>query len=249
MKLTQRILALFLAFSLCAATAAKATERNFAYTYEVTTLSKGTFELENWATWKHRHGANQFDFRHELEIGVTDKFELSLYFANWSVRDGQGIHKAARYEDSSVEAIYNLTNPVTDTLGSAIYGEVTVGDRHMELEGKLLLQKNFGPLIVAYNAALEAEFEGAHLDDRTGEFSQTLGVSYAIKPQLSVGAEAVHEIEWPSWAKPETSRVFVGPNISAKAGRFYATLTPLVQLTNVRDEPRLETRLIVGFTF
>ena len=234
---------------LCCLTTANATERNFAYTYEATTLAKGGVELENWATWKHRHGANQFDFRHEVEFGVTDHLELSIYLADWSIRDGGGEHKVARYDDSAIEAIYNLTNPVTDFLGSAIYGEIHLGDRYMELEGKVILQKNFGPFIVAYNAVLEAEFEGAHLDDRTGEFAQNLAVSYQINPSFSIGAEAIHEIEWPNWAKPKTSRLFLGPNVSAKRGHFFATLTPLVQLTNDKGDPRLETRLILGYHF
>lgn len=241
----------FLPLAACclASLSAYATERNFAYTYEATTLAKGAVELENWATWSHRHGNNQFVFRHELEFGMTDHLEVSVYLADWSIRDGGGLHKAARYDDSAVEAIYNLTNPVTDLLGSALYGEIDYGDRFLELEGKLIIQKNLGPLILAYNAALESDFQGAHLDDRTGEFAQNLAVSYQIKPQLNVGVEAIHEVEWPSWAKPETSRLFVGPNLSTKIGHFFATLTPLVQLTNDKGDPRLETRLVLGYHF
>ena len=132
---------------LCFVASARATERNFAYTYEATTLSKGSVELETWATWKHRNGTNQFEFQHEVEVGVTDRLSLSLYLADWSITDGNGAHKAVRYEHSGVEAVYNLSNPVTDVVGSAIYGEVTVGDRLLELEGKVILQKNFGPFI------------------------------------------------------------------------------------------------------
>src|SRR4051812_28356660 len=96
-------LRLLLPVFLCSLASVNATERNFAYTYEATTLAKGSVEIENWATWKHSHGINQFDFRHEVEIGLTDHLELSLYLADWTVNNGDGQHRTARYEDSAVE--------------------------------------------------------------------------------------------------------------------------------------------------
>ena len=150
--------------------------------------------------------------------------------------------RSARYTDSALELIYRLTNPNTDFLGSAIYGEVRGGDEFLELEGKIILQKNFGSLVVAYNATVEAEWEGRHLDERTGEFQQALGISYELIPQLTVGAELVHEVEWPDWSNPEPSRVFAGPNFSVRHANWYATVTPLIQLTNEKDESRTSRR-------
>src|SRR4051794_9242773 len=69
---------------------ASATERKFAYSYEVTTAPKGTIEFENTVTWQHFRGqarVDQFDFRHEFEFGVTDRLQVALYAANWSYTD------------------------------------------------------------------------------------------------------------------------------------------------------------------
>ena len=230
-------------------TTASATERRFAFTYETTTLAKGAIEFENQVTWKSTGRADRFDFRHEIEYGVTDRFQAALYVADWTVRNDSTHHRSARFENVAAELIYSLSNPVTDWIGSALYGEVTVGDRLLELEGKLLLQKNFGPVVLAYNGALEAEFEGAHLDERTGEMQNLLGVSYEFSPKFTVGAEVLHETEWPGWGKPEKAHVWAGPNVSVRAGRYFAVLTPLIQLTDVQDEPDLQTRLVFGFNF
>src|SRR5829696_1459136 len=162
-------------FVLASAASSEAGQRRFAFTYETTTSPKGEVELENLVTWKHtrnREGrVDEFDFRHELEFGVTDRLQVGVYLLDWSYSpDATG--KKTQYKHSGVELIYALTNPVTDWIGSAAYLEVLAGDEVLEIEGKLLLQKNFGPLIIAYNAVLEAEWEGHKLEERTGEFQQ-----------------------------------------------------------------------------
>lgn len=231
---------------------AQAGQRKFAYTYEATTSPKGSIEFENWVTWRHRNNGagrqDRFDFRHELEFGVTDRLQIGLYLADWTYND-RDPDKKARYQHSGVEVIYNLTNPTTDFLGSGLYGELLVGDDVVKLEGKILLQKNFGPLIVAYNAVVESEWEGEDLEERTGELKQTMGVSYELNQYLSLGAEAVYEVEFEDWKEAGDSVVYVGPNLSARAGKFFATLAGLFQVTGIDEEPEVQTRLIFGFDF
>jgi hypothetical protein len=220
----------------------------------VTTAPKGSFEIENWVTWKAQRceasgDADRFEFRHELEFGITDRLQLGLYLADWRYDNSDPVKHAA-YQHSGIEAIYNLTNPTTDLLGSAVYLEVLVGNELLELEGKLLLQKNFGLWVVAYNAILEAEWEGTHLDEeRNGEFAQTFGVSYELNRHFSLGAELLHEIDLPDWSEAEDSIVFAGPNASVRYGRTFATVACLFQLTDIAEEPDVQTRLIFGIEF
>jgi len=235
----------------------QATERRFTFTYETTTTPRGHVELENWVTWKHsdQHGANDsdlFQFRHELEFGVTDRFQIGLYLFDWRYDEHDREGHSAEWEHSGVELIYNLSNPTTDFIGSALYLETLVGERSLELEGKLLLQKNFGPISVAYNLVLEAEWEGEEFgkfDEREGEFSQVFGVSYDINKSFFVGAEVLHEIPIPDWKEAEDSVVWAGPNVSIRFGRVFATVTALFQLTDVDGEPNAQVRLITGFDF
>ena len=232
---------------------AEAGQRRFTFVYESTTSPKGVWDLEQWVTWKTgRDYGNRVEFRHEIEYGVTDNLQLALYVADWEVRDrknggDKGAHAA--FQDTAIEAIYSLSNPVTDFLGSALYGEFKAGPHHFELEGKIILQKNFGPVVVAYNAILEAEWEGENAgvyDERKGVFEQTFGVSYQFNPHFLIGGELLHEIEFAEWSEASESFVYLGPNASFRYGRFWITATALIQVTGVSEEPDLQLRTIFG---
>ena len=222
--------------------------------YETSTAAPGEVEFENWVTWKTDAPANsrfdQVDFRHELEFGITDRFQASVYLADWSyVEDPHEHQHGSRYTDSAVELIYRLTNPVTDLLGSAIYGEIRGGDNLVELETKVILQKNLGPFVLAYNATLEAVWKGDKLGERLGEFSQSAGLSYEVTPAILIGFEVLHEIDIPDWSHAGPSILYGGPNVSYRHGNWYVTLTPLAQLTGVKNEVDVQTRMIVGIEF
>jgi len=225
--------------------------RHFTFLYEAPTSAPGSLELENWVTWQRitePDRSDEVDFRHELEYGVTDKFQVSVYLADWFYENNRG-GAGFTYSDSALELIYNLTNPVDDPIGTSIYGEIRAGDRLIELESKLIAQKNLGPLILAYNATLEAVWEGNHLAEREGEFSQAVGASYEISPRISAGIELLHEFVFPEWRDEEKIRnLFVGPNVSYRRGNWFVTVTALAQATDTDDEPDLQVRAIFGIS-
>ena len=233
---------------------AEAGARRFTYVYEATTSAPGTREFENWITWgtspREDRRFNEVDFRDEIEFGVTEHFQIGLYLANWGYREDPAEHEHGfSYQTSALELIYNLTNPTTDLLGLALYGEILGGPEELELESKVILQKNLGRFVIAYNGTLEAKWEGDRLEEKGGEFAQSFGVSYEISPAWLVGAEFLHEIDIPDWSEAEDSILYAGPNVSYRRGNWWATLTPLAQLTNVVSEVDFQTRLIFGFSF
>ena len=255
MKYSSSLTALLLATSCFVPRSAPAHDLLFSYLYLANTAPKGEVELENWVTWKTGfvgdRSSHTVEFRHEVEWGVTDRLQLSLYVADWDYQS-RGADHGFHYQDSAIEAIYNLTDPEKSWLGSSIYGEIRGGDKDFELESKVLVQKNFGPFVAAYNAGLEAVWEGDSFgswSERTGEFTQAVGLSYRIDNHISCGAEVMHEIEWPGWGKPERSRVFAGPNVAGHYGSLRATLTPLFQLTDRTGEPAFQLRMIFGVEF
>lgn len=227
----------------------QATERRFAFSYETTTMPKGTLEFEPWVTYKHYSDKDVFDFRYELEYGVTDRLQLAAYLSDWSLTDSDVDGTESTWESAGLEAIYSLSNPNTDWIGSALYGEVRVGPEVFALEGKLLLQKNFGPLAVVYNAVVEAEWEGEDYEEQVGVWENTFGLSYQLSPSFTAGVEAVHEVEFEDWSEAGDNVVFVGPNVSFRTKGFYATLAGLFQATDIDGEPEAKIRLLVGFTF
>ncbi len=233
---------------------AEAGQRRFVYNYETLTAPKGSIELEQWVTWRHRDvpggdDRDRYEFRHEIEFGITDKLQLGIYVADWRYDDDDSEGHHSRYIASGAEVIYNLTNPNTDFLGSAIYGEVLVGEDLIKAEAKILLEKRFGPLSIVSNTTLEAEWEGDEYHDETGEFIQSFGVSYDLSKNWSVGVEGRHVIEMPDWENTEPGVFYVGPNVSYRQGRFFATLGWLWQTTHIEGEPDFRPRLIAGFDF
>lgn len=252
MKLKTRTLFLFLA--LLTAAPAFAGSRRFTYVYEVTTSPPGEVEFENWVSWKTRkpddRGFNQVDFRHEIEWGVTERLQAAIYVADWTYRRGMSPgERGFTLSGSALELIYNLTNPVSDPIGLALYQEFKGGYHLFESESKLLVQKNFGPFVAAYNATLEAEWEGEGLEERGGEFQQSLGLSYEVNARLFFGAELLHEVGFPDWSETEDGKFFAGPNVSVRSANWWATATALAQLTRDGGEPDLQVRTIFGFSF
>ena len=220
--------------------------RHFTFLYEAPTSPPGSVELENTVTWAHGSSWNDVFIREELEIGITDRFQLGLYPLDWSHEGGDGFH----YNGGAVELIYNLSNPVIDPVGISLYEEIAGGRQHFESETKLIAQKNFGRWIFDYNATLEAEWEDRHLEEKSGELQQALGASYEISPRLSVGLEFLHEFVFPDWRDDDKIRnVFVGPNVSYRQHQWFVTVTALAQATDTSDEPDFQLRTIFGIGF
>ena len=103
--------------------------------------------------------------------------------------------------------------------------------------------------MVAYNATLEAEWEGEGLAERQGEFQESLGLSYEVSPRLLFGAEFLHEVAFPDWSGAQAGKFFAGPNVSIRRGTCWATLTALAQITRAGDEPDFQLRTVFGFSF
>jgi hypothetical protein len=223
--------------------------RRFTYVYDAKVAEKGEIEVENWVTWKSGpDGQSGFDFRHELEYGVTDRFQIAIYAADWKVEDN-----IASYQNTSLEAIYQITDPKKALLGSAIYGEVKLGDTQFKLETKGILQKNIGPLLLAYNATIEAEWEGANLgnlDERYGKLEQSAGASWKFSDNIKVGGEFQQKFYLKDdWSVPTQSVVYAGPNIALEYGRYFATFTGMIQATGISGQPDFQLRTIFGVEF
>jgi hypothetical protein len=249
---TQKFTLAIVILSILPAMCAFAGVRHFTFLYEAPTSPPGSVEMENWLTWgrtTNLERSDQIDFRHEFEFGITDKFQASIYVADWNYFRSAN-DSSLTYSDSAVELIYNFTNPVIDPVGLSIYQEYQAGRRFFEWESKLIAQKNYGRWILAYNATLEAVWEGEGLSEHEGELQQALGASYELSPRCSVGLEFLHEFIFPDWHDNERIRnVFVGPNVSYRRGSWFVTMTALAQATDTPDERDFQLRTIFGIGF
>ncbi len=233
---------------------ARADERLFTFSYQATTLPEGRVEFESWATFTPGASASEedrIDFRHELEFGLTDWLQLDVYLVDWSWTS-PGSSNDFDYEDSAVVLKVNYLEPSTDGFGLGSYHEVKVGDEFLELENKLLLQKNLDRFVVVGNLTLEAKWAGVEYDEASGEIQTSLGASYEVTPNFYAGLEGVYEIPLPDWENDGDAVAFAGPTLSYRFGGehdWWVTGSAVKQLTDVQDEPEWQARLIVGFSF
>jgi len=247
------LLAVVAALALIPGGDAVAGERRFTFVYEATTLPAGAIEYEQWFTWKTDKdddgSFDRVDIRHEFEFGVTDDLQLGLYISDWRVQRGDSVDDGAEWRNVAVETIYAMTDPVTDPLGSALYGEIKLGDELFVLEGKIILQKNLGKWVFGWNGTIEAEWEGSSFSEDKGEFEQSLGGSYQFTPKLLAGFELLHEIEYADWSDWQDHVLYLGPNLSYRSENWWITATPLFQVTDVGSEANVVLRLIFGVDF
>ncbi len=233
---------------------ALADTRPFTFVYDSSVMARGTVEHEQWVTWKTNKGTDRsfdrFDFRHEIEMGITDSFQLAFYVSDWRYEDGARVaDDGATWRNVAVEGIYNLTNAVSDSFGSALYGEIKIGDELAVLEGKLLVDKQVGDWLIAWNGIIEVEWEGEDFIEDIGVFGNTFGVSYRFNPNLRLGAELIHEIEYADWSSWGDHVVYLGPNLSYQRGSWWFAVTPVFQITDVDSEANYMTRLLFGLNF
>ena len=251
---------------------AAADPRPFTFVYDTYPEGKGNIEYEQYVTWdthtREDSDFNHVEFRHEIEWGVTDNFDLSFYVPTWFYEhDSSG--SRTRFDTVGVEGIVYLSNPVTDAVGLGLYQEIDVGEHEMEFETKLLVHKDIGNWTLAYNLIFETEIEGVFTSSSSasagggeggepeggteteGVLGHSFGVSYNFGAGgWRVGAEAQVESVYANWSRYEDTTVYAGPVISWSNGKnFYVTVTPAFQLTDVADEGDFKLRMIAGFEF
>jgi hypothetical protein len=250
-----------------------ADDRRFTYTYEPETPPAGAMELENWITLGSQRTAavgqdhyNQWDFRQELEYGVTDRYALGLYLneratayhdpttgANPSTFDWQGI---------SLENRFNVLNPADRAVGLTLYLEGTYSGPEAEIEEKLIVGQRWGEWKWAFNLIQATEWED-NLEETEGELGASFGLARDLGKHWSVGLELRDETLIPAYSYFESTALFLGPVVSYHQEKWWTALTVMPQIygwnsngaadgnshLELVDHEKLNVRLLFGFNF
>lgn len=251
-------------------------DRIFTYTYQSNVLPKGQKELEVWNTFHVGRADYYRALRHrvEYEIGLGGRLQTAFYL---------NLSTGAAYDPSSetIQALpaefwfsnewkWKLLDPLANPVGLALYGEIGVAARELDLEAKIILDKQIGKTLHAFNAVFEPEWESeAEKGEVESEFELQFELDYAFSWRLNrnwnVGFEVRDHNAW----KPqdggnggwEYSALFAGPGLSYNADRFWLNLTIMPQIAGLRhpegqsgglilnEHERLETRLIFSYAF
>lgn len=253
---------------------ASANDRLFTYSYEPETMPQGAFELEQWVTWRALRNSrvgqdnyHRFQFRTELEYGVTDNYTVGFYVNSdyTRFRDPASSRQMRdwTWQGFSLENRYMVLNPATHPVGLTLYLEPTYDGIDFALEQKIILGQRHGDWKWALNLIHETEWE-EHFDEYGGEVEITAGLTRLIGKNWALGVEARNSNHLPEYMHWADSALYVGPVVSYRRERWWATLTVMPQVwgdtfhnknpdgirsLDLKGHERWNARLIVGFSF
>ncbi len=251
--------------ALCTAGVAHASERRFTYVYETGVLNPGDIEVEPWLTWRYHRESfySRLEASIELEIGLTDRLQTALYLNAKTINKavpGNGLQSESEFSGITSEWKFELSDPVADVIGSALYLEFSGGPTEVELEAKVLLDKRFGALLLAVNLVGEFEWEFEQVEVETKAVVRVVaGAAYFITDRLALGLELLSDTAFRADGLTH-SALFAGPTLSYAADRWWVAVTVMPQLPAIYrgpdpsadsllvldDHEYLTSRLLVG---
>lgn len=248
-------------------------ERRFGYTYESSVLPPGAREIELWST--DRRGREYFyhrlDQRIEFEFGVSNDL-MSAFYLNTTTRTRDSNSELSGGGKSSSIAVsisnewkVKLMDRVADPLGFSLYGELTLGTDKVELETKLIADKQVQHYLFAGDITAEYELSsdiinGTELVSKEVKIKPGIGVAYIAESGFGAGVEVRNENIFIS-GEMKHSSLFAGPTVSYASEAIWFTLTFMPQVHSFKggttlsknldlDEfEKIQTRLLLAFHF
>jgi len=196
---------------------AQAAQRNFVWTEEYGTLAKGNAEVEFWNTAVtadiQTRNASDWTQQVELEYGITDHFNASLY----QVYEQTADEPSLTYLGYKVELKYRIAEKNELPVDVLLYAEnEQLNDEDgPRFEGKIILAKEIGKLGVAYNQIYEHRYASGK-----EEHEYAAGVSYEVLPYFRLGVESKGSYSENQYAAGPTL-AWVGNRIWADIGAVY----------------------------
>jgi hypothetical protein len=248
--------------TVCALTgAARADDQPFITLYTTDIQTEHGREVEQWLTWKAGHAgvsANEFTSRTEIEYGITDDLQGSLYLNyEWSrERAPGGPAMSADFAGLSGELIWRPLNVYFDPLGLAFYIEPAFNAHERSFETKILLQKNFfnDRLRGAVNINFEDTWEKNGLGgwDKSSALEFNAGLSWNVTPDFSVGAEFDNERAFDGLilggsASAGPSAYYFGPTVQYIGHPWAVTFGVQTQLPWAGDSSHTPGAVVGGY--
>jgi hypothetical protein len=214
-----------------------ADRRYFVWTYGYRTMPAGNAEVEYYYDYKmpDRNDRSDSKFTHqlELEFGITDRWDISLYQVFSQVHDSD-----FRYDGMKIRTRYRFLEAGQFFVDPLLYLEFKRPANHDEptvVEGKLVLAKTVNKYFTAFNLVAEREMGSGH----ELEWKYDIGVGYAPSPSFAFGLESKGNFETGADAKQG-----LGPTITVAKGSLWFTTGILFPLTEKASD--VEFRYILG---
>ncbi len=236
-------------------------QRAFPFSWDTATVATDAHEMQSWVTprlGRTDTGYLQNDLRFQAVGGVTSRVDTMFGVDVDLISFGTDSRDVQPRVSSTWR--YSLLR-ATDVLGVAVMGRIGLGLDLAELEMRIVLDKQLGPLLLAFNLSGSR----ARLwRGRTGidtRFEQTLSARYQVQSEFSAGVEVVAREALQSSLYQGTA-LSVGPTFTYASRRWWLALGLLVQMgadkaladrgngepLELRDNERFTGRLILGVT-
>lgn len=255
--------------------AAAANPHPLPYSYPYQTLPKGKIEVEEIADLIPMRVAREKEdgtrdavtsvrsrLQTELELGITDRLELGLYF---SFHQGATAGTPALQFDGLKQRLrYRFAEEGDWPLDMGVYFELAEFHNEIEIEEKLLLSKRFGYLTLVSNLWVEQEYY-FQTEEWKLIYNPTVGGVYELSPNLMLGLEywARGRFNKDSGAageaasdSPTAARHYLGPTVLLQSGEawwstgVYARLDHLGEAAQAEDPyGKVWIRTMVGMGF
>jgi hypothetical protein len=247
--------------------AVSAAERRFGFTHESTVQSSGTVELE--PTTDLGAGRTLYYRRMNARLGaafgLAKNLEGAFFWDMSAVTEDFQAPGAAQpvrlsttdFRSTTGQLKYKLTDAVADALGCALLVNASYGPFVAGVEGRLILDKQLGSLLLAANL-----FGGdtGQLDRRStfeGALGASVAAGYFVTPSFVPALEVRSETAFDS--NLDSSLLYLGPSLALLGGKYWATLAVEPQVTafkgstpghalDLTRSERVQARLSFGFT-
>jgi hypothetical protein len=247
------------------------------YSYPYQTLPQGKIEVEEIVDLvpmqvsrekvdgtRDAVTALRYQLQTELELGITDRLELGLYFA---FRQGATADTPAlRFEGMKQRLRYRFAEEGDLPLDIGVCLEVAEFYNEVELEQKLLLSRRFGYLTAVANLWVEQEY---YFQDQEWKliYNPTAGAVYEFSPNFMLGLEywARGRFDEPEADEasgdaaadsPSGARHYLGPTFLLQSGEAWWSTGVYARLDHfsedaVADDPygKVWIRTMVGLGF
>ena len=243
-----------------------ASERHFAFNYESSVLDPGSAELEPWTTVLAGRASyySETDARLGFAFGIAKNLQGEFFWNLSSVAEDlvvPGATQRTRLNDTELDSFslnlkYKLSDSVADALGSALFVEGTVGPLVASVEGRVILDKQIGSLLLAANLVGDGI---EHLELRSSSevaLAAVLSAGYFVTPTIVPALEIRSQNMIPR--QLTSSVLYFGPSVSVVTAGWWATLALEPQIAALKgataghaydldENERLQARLLFGF--
>jgi hypothetical protein len=177
----------------------------------------------------------------ELELGITDRLELGLYF---QFQQGASADTPAmRFDGMKQRLRYRFAEEGDLPVDIGVYFEVAEFHNEIEIEEKLLLSRRFGYLTAVANLWVEQEYYFQSQEWKL-LYNPTAGMHYEFSPNFMLGLEywargrfddAQAATNAQASDSPTGARHFLGPTFLLQSGEAWWSTGVYARLDNLTE--------------